>query len=184
MSTNQATIKPSQSRLERIHKVSKGIRFAIQCTLPVVVLIPLVVVVLLPIYGITSPREHLTKYFHSLAMMSPAGKDQMHYSPTEYLPLARLVIFFYAFRAFIKMLRFFEKGIIFAAETVRCVKILGGLAIVSWLVELIFQLTSQNEDARHFTAGLGNLFQGCVIFFVAWIMDEGRKIREEQELTV
>jgi len=29
-----------------------------------------------------------------------------------------------------------------------------------------------------------NLVTGFVILFIAWIMDEGRKIQEEQELTV
>jgi hypothetical protein len=29
-----------------------------------------------------------------------------------------------------------------------------------------------------------NLVFGCIIIFIAWIMDEGRKIQEEQELTV
>jgi hypothetical protein len=29
-----------------------------------------------------------------------------------------------------------------------------------------------------------NLLIGFVIIFIAWIMDEGRKIQEEQELTV
>jgi hypothetical protein len=28
------------------------------------------------------------------------------------------------------------------------------------------------------------LFSGFIIFFIAWIMDEGRKVQEEQELTV
>jgi hypothetical protein len=30
----------------------------------------------------------------------------------------------------------------------------------------------------------GLLFAGIVIVLIAWIMDEGRKIQEEQELTV
>jgi hypothetical protein len=28
------------------------------------------------------------------------------------------------------------------------------------------------------------VFAGLMIIFIAWIMDEGRKIQEEQELTV
>lgn len=31
---------------------------------------------------------------------------------------------------------------------------------------------------------LHNLIFGCVILFIAWILDEGRKMKEEQELTV
>jgi hypothetical protein len=35
-----------------------------------------------------------------------------------------------------------------------------------------------------FSQLLHNVVLGCVILFIAWIMDEGRKLREEQELTV
>ena len=46
-----------------------------------------------------------------------------------------------------------------------------GREIISWL-QHIFSLLAFN------------LLLGFVIIFVAWIMDEGRKIQEEQELTV
>lgn len=35
-----------------------------------------------------------------------------------------------------------------------------------------------------FSQLLHNLVFGCVVIFIAWIMDEGRKIQEEQALTV
>jgi len=31
---------------------------------------------------------------------------------------------------------------------------------------------------------LGNLFTSFLIIFIGWLIDEARKIREEQELTV
>jgi len=46
-----------------------------------------------------------------------------------------------------------------------------GEEILGWSQEIIYQLAF-------------NLLPGFVIIFVAWIMDEGRKIQEEQELTV
>jgi hypothetical protein len=46
-----------------------------------------------------------------------------------------------------------------------------GWEIISWLQHIFYQLAF-------------NLLLGFVIIFVAWIMDEGRKIQEEQELTV
>jgi hypothetical protein len=45
------------------------------------------------------------------------------------------------------------------------------LEIISWLQHIFYLLAF-------------NLLLGFVIIFVAWIMDEGRKIQEEQELTV
>ena len=46
-----------------------------------------------------------------------------------------------------------------------------------------------NNDLQFFTLPIldinfGLLLAGIIIILVAWIMDEGRKIQEEQELTV
>jgi hypothetical protein len=46
-----------------------------------------------------------------------------------------------------------------------------GREIISWFQQIFYILAF-------------NLLPGFVIFFVAWIMDEGRKIQEEQALTV
>ena len=47
-----------------------------------------------------------------------------------------------------------------------------------WIVEIILYLQMILFHLVH------NLVTGFVILFIAWIMDEGRKIQEEQELTV
>jgi Protein of unknown function (DUF2975) len=45
--------------------------------------------------------------------------------------------------------------------------------------------TAYHLDWAFYVWGLASaLFPGFLIIFIAWIMDEGRKIREEQELTV
>ena len=170
----------ASSRMNRIQKASKGIRLALQYGLPVLILLPMLVVVLLPTYGITAPREYLMK---SLPAMVPAAKTDAPPFNT-YLIIINLVIFLISFRTILKLLGFFEKGILFATETVRCIKILGCLAIISGAIELIFWIATQNPGTRTLGTGLGNLFEGFFIFFIAWIMDEGRKIQEEQELTV
>ena len=46
-----------------------------------------------------------------------------------------------------------------------------GAEIISWFQQIFYQLVF-------------NFVPGFVIIFAAWIMDEGRKIQEEQELTV
>jgi hypothetical protein len=179
MNANEISPK-TNSRLNRIQKASKCIRLALQYGLPVLILIPLLVIVLLPTYGITFPREYLMKSLHAMA---PAGKTD---APpfNSCLSIINLVIFGFSFRTVLKLLGFFERGILFTKETVRCIKILGGLAIASGVIELIFWIATQNPGSRTLGTGLGNLFEGFFIFFIAWIMDEGRKIQEEQELTV
>jgi hypothetical protein len=47
-----------------------------------------------------------------------------------------------------------------------------------WIVEIVVYLQMILFHLVH------NLVTGFVILFIAWIMDEGRKIQEEQELTV
>ncbi len=82
-----------------------------------------------------------------------------------------------------------EKGILFGSENVTCIRRLGWLIVAIPFLEIGFQLSKMvwsvgdvmNIDLSSLP---NNLFQGFFIIFVAWIMDEGRKIQEEQELTV
>ncbi|MEO5803963.1 MAG: DUF2975 domain-containing protein [Verrucomicrobiota bacterium] len=171
----------ASSRMNRIQKASKGIRLALQYGFPVLVMMLMLIIVLLPTYGITAPREYLMNSLHA---MTPAGKTMAQPPFNSFLSIINLVIFGLSFRTILKLLGFFEKGILFAKETVHCIKILGCLAIASGVIELIFSIAIQNYGVRTLGAGLGNLFEGFFIFFIAWIMDEGRKIQEEQELTV
>jgi hypothetical protein len=111
-----------------------------------------------------------------------------------------------------KLFHFYERGLIFATTTIRCIKTLGILCVVNWLLlstynvwERMFPqplplpaalpphvtVTVVESSFRigFFTfsiAGIsfGLLLAGAVIIIIAWVMDEGRKIQEEQELTV
>jgi hypothetical protein len=111
-----------------------------------------------------------------------------------------------------KLFHLYERGLIFATATIRCIKTLGILCVVNWLLlsaynvwERIFPqpqplppvlpphvtVTVAESSFRmgFFTfsiAGIsfGLLLAGIIITVIAWIMDEGRKIQEEQELTV
>jgi hypothetical protein len=119
-----------------------------------------------------------------------------------------------------RLFHFYERGLIFAAETIGCIKTLGYLCIVNWVMEYAFQgwmrlipsrgvpmplpqhlpqgfiiqVVQSTEIKPFFNMGfftfsiggfnIGMLLAGIAIVIIAWIMDEGRKIREEQELTV
>ena len=109
-----------------------------------------------------------------------------------------------------KLFHFYEHGLIFATETIRCIKTLGLICVMNWLLtsasHLSFhpappppqcpvppgfemQLVQKSFGLGFFSfsiAGInfGLLLAGVVIVIIAWIMDEGRKIQEEQELTV
>ena len=122
-----------------------------------------------------------------------------------------------------KLFHFYEGGLIFAPQAIRCIKMLGYLCIINWVVIYGSQAWTRHVPPSHvppppaphleqlphgvivqvvkstaiepffkmgffsFTIGtinFGLLLAGIGIVIIAWIMDEGRKIQEEQELTV
>jgi len=118
------------------------------------------------------------------------------------------------------LFHFYERGSIFAKESIRCIKTLGYLCIINWLtiyaIHALVQFVpssgeplplpkhlQQNITVYYTTTqavepmfrmsffsfsilgiNFGYLLAGIVIVIFAWILDEGRKIQEEQELTV
>jgi hypothetical protein len=73
----------------------------------------------------------------------------------------------------------YGRGILFTAKNVTCIRFVGWWLMINWFVEL--EMQSALRDANLST---NSLFIGLLVIFIAWIMDEGRKIQEEQELTV
>jgi len=73
----------------------------------------------------------------------------------------------------------YRQGILFSAKNVRHIRSLGYYLIVNWAID--YQMQGALRDVQLST---NSLFVGLLIIFVSWIMDEGRKIQEEQELTV
>ena len=73
----------------------------------------------------------------------------------------------------------YRRGILFAARNVRHIRSLGYFLIVNWVINYQMQAALRDMDLS-----TNPLFVGLLIIFVSWIMDEGRKIQEEQELTV
>jgi hypothetical protein len=112
-----------------------------------------------------------------------------------------------------RLFDYYERGLIFTSKTIRCIKTLGILCVLDWMLINIRYFISDHHSmpnpsvaaAPHifvgaltplesFRAGFfsfsigpinfGLLLAGVIIVIIAWIMDEGRKIQEEQELTV
>jgi Protein of unknown function (DUF2975) len=109
-----------------------------------------------------------------------------------------------------KLFRLYERGQLFSCDHVRQMQELGGLIFVNWTIALFLNAMSPGYSEFHFDfaqlnwIGVLQLFIlpiskdmsgnndigfmqpaiGILIIFIAWIMDEGRKIQEEQELTV
>ena len=98
------------------------------------------------------------------------------------------------------LFKYFERGIFFKTENIRCVKFLGPIVVGLWFTQTILELMAHQglkgpgtvypflslvfgSYQVHLTHIFGLLF-GILLVFIAWIMDEGRKIQEEQALTI
>ncbi len=73
----------------------------------------------------------------------------------------------------------YSKGIIFAEKNITCIRVQGYCLIISCLIDL-----EMHGVIRENSVSLNPMIYGLLIIFIAWVMDEGRKIQEEQELTV
>ena len=189
---NANKIAPSaNARLQRIKTVSRIVRYAILGCLVLAVGNSLFVFL-----WMLTPTWSARSFAHTLQIM---------------LALAVLCYWYWNLA---KLFHFYERGLIFATETIRCIQTLGILCVINWLLlsvsnvlGRIFPPPPPPVSSPHVTVtvvdspflssfhfgffnysiagfNISFLLAGIIIVIIAWIMDEGRKIQEEQELTV
>jgi hypothetical protein len=111
--------------------------------------------------------------------------NHIYSSPTEmpptifWLMIVKQGLAFFAEAVLLRLFWLYRKGILFTAKNVNCIRLLGYFLIIDWFIN--YQMQSLLRDMDLSTTPV---FVGFFIIFFAWIMDEGRQIREEQELTV
>ena len=174
---NANKISPKANpRMNRIQKVSKCVRLFLQYGIPLTIIAVMVLEYLVVAHKITLPKP---------AHPSNAGSDSVTSAGAFQLwSILSLVVYLFWYRTALKLFGFFEKGILFTAETVRCIQILGGIYFARFLVQLGLYFFAPSQDNHWLGTGLSDLFTGFLIIFIGWLIDEARKIREEQELTV
>jgi len=208
MSANE--ISPTANpRLNKIRTVSRCVKWVIFA------LGSYSIGFLLLFSGSSSPRANI---WHALFMMS------------------FLIVLCIWYWKLTRLFHFYEQGLIFTAEPIRCIKLLGILWLIGWGFITAAHFTPRQTTARivsppsdasaptqtispesvqasprdatplsHSTVVARNKFHvrvgfltfdfgwgidfgmplvATIIILIAWIMDEGRKIQEEQELTV
>lgn len=165
----------TSSRMNRIQKVSKCLRLILTFGFPVSLLVLLGVVM-----SLTHGARNSLPARASQPPQSQSQADLPAFSPVFGLVQLLLLLFWY--RTVVKLLGFFEKGILFTAETVRCLQALGCLYLVGCLLALALHFSGL--DAGHRYLLFSDPFTGLFLIFIGWLIDEARKIREEQELTV
>jgi Protein of unknown function (DUF2975) len=175
MNANVFSQKPN-ARLKRIKIVSRIVRILVG--LAVVSVVAVISICLSDIIGWTHISPNV--------LSSPFSK----YSSLRAIPVSILILGFVRAGLFFagafllnKLLRFFANGNFFTTENITCIKWLGCLVMSDWLVAKFLDTIA----SRGLVIGLhdfAKLTIGFLIILIAWIMDEGRKIQEEQELTV
>jgi hypothetical protein len=94
------------------------------------------------------------------------------------LELIRLGLFIYEIILLNRLFIFFGRGKFFAGENVRCLRLFGW-AMVADAFAMFVNALMQHEVILN-----PSFLTGLFIILISWIADEGRKIQEEQELTV
>jgi hypothetical protein len=177
--------RPDNPRLKRIQKVGGIAKWMVYVFL-------LYETILFLLFTGRSPADHV-------------------FSLRGVLMVSYLIIVYVWYWNLARLFKLYERGKIFAAQTIRCIKTLGILWAAGWLLLTAVHLLPKPvaltpaiaaygvtpvSVVKHtyrfgfftcdFGTGIdfGGLLTASVIVLIAWIMDEGRKIQEEQDLTV
>jgi hypothetical protein len=167
-------IPKTNVRLNRIQKVSKCVRLFLQYGIPLIIVAFLALAYLEATHKITLPKPSNSSEADSI----------QHVGVFQLWSILSLIVYLFWYRTVLKLFGFFEKGILFTAETVRCIQILGVIYCARFLVQLGLFFFAPSSQYHWLGAGSSDLFTGLLIIFIGWLIDEARKIREEQELTV
>jgi hypothetical protein len=180
MNTNQISSKPG-TRLNRIRIVSRIFRTLIGIGVAIMLLISLWALmdsVLVLLGAKIVPGQSMT------VTLNPSPSQSLVFPYDMSLPVLIFGAMHFCFVGvgivvLNRLFMLYEINRFFAADNVRYIKILGLVVAGDGLIQTILELL-----ASHGTLCLNEMFFGGLIILIAWIMDEGRKIQEEQELTV
>ena len=172
MNTDDLFAKTPESRLLRIKKASRLAQLFIGFCM------------LLGVYSMLAFVFHWP-FFSRDQMRIAVSQGHVYSSPTEIpsaifaLWLVKLGLGIACAVVLFALFQLYARGILFSSRNVLFIRFLGYGLIINWAVD--YQMQAQLQDM---SLSMTPVFVGLLIIFFAWIMDEGRKIQEEQELTV
>lgn len=177
------------SNLGKIRTVSRTFRGL--CTLCLIVL-PLGTVVFWSVFNLLP--EAMTVSFLVNVRTRPLGWEVRALAcAASMLPVGAL---FCGFASLRRLFGLYMEGHIFSPATVACFRRLGRSLLLWGAAQflggplLTLALTSANPPGQHMiTLGVGTgeltaLFLGGVVLLMSWVMDEGRRLEEDQLLTI
>lgn len=165
----------ADARLNRIRRIIKFVRLLISSTLILFVFFGLLFLADLFGYPLVGPGVKIS-FSPLVTYTSP------FVIPPFVLILAalRTGLWFVGAAVLFRLLDRLEAREFFTAPTVHLLKILGILLIVDWVMTKLLDATAQ----AGFRLSFLQLLLGALVVLFAWIVDEGRKMQEDQELTV
>ena len=78
------------------------------------------------------------------------------------------------------LFQLYKKGILFSAKHTRCFVFFATYTLLNWIIDFQMPSSSHNGNGTSLTP----IFLALMLLFLSWVMDEARKMREEQDLTV
>jgi len=107
-----------------------------------------------------------------------------------------MVVELYILYSLIKLFKLYEKGEIFSINNVRYIRNIGYSLLATQIINPFYEglmgvaLTWHNPHGHRFATvtidqtNIGILFASLIVILISWIMAEGCKLREEQQLTI
>ncbi len=183
--------------MNKIQRVSLFLRFVFQIAF---VVLPL----MLALYWIFAPQLNLNSMRYNLPIISfiPDGIEILHpITGTDALwgfligllptTIEMMILYF-----LIKLFKLYEQGKIFTLPNVECLKKIGICMLINQGASLIYEalisfvLTMHNPAGHRMasvffgTYDIYNIVTAIMVIVISWIMAEGCKLHEEQQLTV
>jgi hypothetical protein len=183
--------------MNRIKRVSLFFRIIFQIlfiTLPVILVIawatsPESLVIMGGVINMSFiPRSYAHNILHILSPM-----DRLLGFGISSIPM---LIELYILYSLIKLFGLYSKGEIFSANNVRHIQTIGYALLVTQMIHPFYEglmgvaLTRNNPHGHRFASvtldqtNLGIICVALIVILISWIMAEGCKLREEQQLTI
>lgn len=134
------------------------------------------------------PRSYVGKILHVLS-----DSDRLLGFCLNMIPLS---IQLYILYSLIKLFKLYEQGDIFSLQNVRHIRNIGYALFITQLINPFYEglmgvvLTRHNPPGQRFAAitfdhtNLAVIAIAFMVILISWIMAEGCKLREEQQLTI
>jgi hypothetical protein len=140
------------------------------------------------------PKAYLATASHSSAILHTlSAQERLLGFFVSALPIT---IQLYIIYSLIKLFKLYEIGEIFSINHVRYIKNIGYALVIGQLINPLYEgimgviLTWHNPPGHRFAAitfdqtNMGVLFIALMMILISWIMTEGCKLRDEQQLTI